>query len=382
MTWTAKATDNASKLTYLAAALIALLAITLPGAAEASSRLKIVAPAAVEASKPLHFSARPSGPTTRVEFSVDGRHRWVDSSPASGWKFGTTGAIELRTGRHLLKVRATQPGRVITTTRTAYVTPAKSKRSGTVAARRVANAVAIGGKRPRPQSGLLFSASRISEFNGNQSAPGAVTEVPDPAGGNRNVIKMTTDESDVAPITPTDDPRSQLLSPEMIEEGDELWWHTSFYLPKDFPSWVPGWVSIIEGPYGKPFYGPPPFSISADEDEIRFQRNDTYDNDIPWQQKRVTGQWVDVLVHFRFARDGWVELWIDGQQVTFFDQDRHNPLEIAPTTRLEYKLMDYCNDKGPNFLVLQNYRERGMFDSTTVYHGPTMLGTTRASVGA
>jgi hypothetical protein len=374
----AKDSKTARKLTYLAAALTALVALALPGAAGASG-LRIVAPAAVEASKPLHFSAKPSGSTTSVEFSVDGRHRWVDGSPASGWKFGTTGSIELRTGRHLLKVRATQPGRVITTTRTAFVTPAKkSGRAGL--GRRVANARAVGSRRPSPSGDLLFSAARIDEFNGNQSAPGAVTEVPDPAGSGKTVIKMTTDESDVYPVTPTDDPRSQLLSPEMIDPGEEMWWHTSFYLPGDFPTWVPGWVNILEGPYGKPFGGSPPFNISADEDEIRFQRNSTYENDIPWQVKRQTGKWVDVLVHFRFASDGWVELWIDGQQITFFDQDRHNPLEIAPTTKLDYRTMDSSNNAGPNFLVTQNYREQGMFGSLTVYHGSTKVGTTRASV--
>jgi hypothetical protein len=42
--------------------------------------------------------------------------------------------------------------------------------------------------------------------------------------------------------------------------------------------------------------------------------------------------------------------------------------------------MDHTNDGGPNFFVLQNYREHDMFNSLTVYHGPTEVGTTRASV--
>jgi hypothetical protein len=376
MTWKANGTETAGKLIALAATFVAALAIALPGAADASVR--IVAPASVEASQPVPFAAKPTGPTSRVAFYVDGKRRWVDSSPSSGWKFGNTGAVRLGTGRHQLKVRATQPGRVITTVRSAYVTPGRSPRAAGIA-RRVADAVQIGSRRPS-RDGLLFEASRISDFNGNQSAPGAVTEVPDPAGSGKTVIKMTTDEADVSPVTPTSDPRSQLLSPEMIEPGDEMWWHTSFYLPDDFPTWVPGWVNILEGPYGRPFDGSPPFNISADDDEIRFQRNETYEYDIPWQEKRVAGEWVDVLVHFRFGSDGWVELWIDGQQVTFFDQDRHNPLEISPTTKLEYQTMDDSNNAGPNFLVAQNYREKGMFNSLTVYHGPTKVGTTRASV--
>jgi hypothetical protein len=44
--------------------------------------------------------------------------------------------------------------------------------------------------------------------------------------------------------------------------------------------------------------------------------------------------------------------------------------------------MDQTNNGGPNFFVLQNYRERGMFESVTIFHGETRVGTTRSSVEA
>ena len=231
-------------------------------------------------------------------------------------------------------------------------------------------------------AGLLFRGSKISDFRENQSAPGAVTEVPDPAGSGKQVLQMTVDNSDVAPITPTHDPRAQVLTPAIVEPGDETWWHASFYLPENFPSNVPGWVSIIEGPYGPPFGGSPPVSISADDHELRFQRNETYGYDVAYRQPIVKGQWVDILLHTKFAREGFVELWVDGQQVTFFqsEPDNFNPNDEPETQRLQMRTMDHLNDGGPNFFVLQNYREAGMFPSLTLYQGETRVGTTRASV--
>ena len=227
---------------------------------------------------------------------------------------------------------------------------------------------------------LLFSGSQISDFSENQSAPGAVSEVPDPGGSGERVLKMTVDNGDVAPVTPTHDPRAQLLTPAFVRPGDETWWHTRFYLPASFPSRIPGWVSVVEGPYGPPFDGSPPVSIGVDDGEIRFQRNEGYESDIPWQEPIVRGRWIDIVFHTRFGRNGFVELWVDGEQVTFFEDSPHNPLDEAPTQHLEMQTMDHTNDGGSNFFVIQNYREEDMFNSMTVYHGPTEVGTTRESV--
>ena len=228
---------------------------------------------------------------------------------------------------------------------------------------------------------LLFDGSKIEDFPINQSAPGAVSEVPDPAGSGESVFKMTVSNEDVAPITPTENPRAQLLSPSIIHPGDEFWWHARFYLPKDFPSSVPSWVTVMEGPYGPPWDGTPPWSIDVQHEELRWQRNDTYDWDVPWHMPLVRGQWVDVLLHDRFGTNGFVEMWIDGEQVTFFADSPHNPNNEAPTQRLNMATMDHTNNGAANFVVIQSYRKVGMFNSLSLYQGPTELGTTRESVG-
>jgi Polysaccharide lyase len=90
-------------------------------AASASASVKIVAPDTVQAPAPARFLAQPSHATEQVAFYVDGRRRWVDRSP--GYRFGRAGKVSLSPGRHVLKVRAVQPGGVVTTTRTIEVEP-------------------------------------------------------------------------------------------------------------------------------------------------------------------------------------------------------------------------------------------------------------------
>jgi len=235
-------------------------------------------------------------------------------------------------------------------------------------------------QRPKPAAGLLFRGSRVSDFALNQSAPGAVTEAADPAGSGREVLKMTVQNSDVAPVTPTSDPRAQLLSPSIIDPGEEFWWSGSFYLPGDFPSSVPGWLTVMEGPYGAPFDGTPPWHVEVNGSTLRWSRNDTYDWDVPWQAPLVKGSWVDVTVHERFAADGWVEMWVNGQQVAFFGPGSYNPNHEPTTTRLPMATRDHSNDGGPNFTVIQSYRKADMFNSVSLFQGAMSIGTTQAAV--
>ncbi|HEY1853614.1 MAG TPA: heparin lyase I family protein, partial [Solirubrobacterales bacterium] len=233
---------------------------------------------------------------------------------------------------------------------------------------------------PASTPGLIFSGSKVNEFWLNQSAPGAVTEVPDPAGSGETALKMTVSNRDVAPITPTNGPRAQLLSPAVIEPGDEFWWSGKFFLPQNFPSNVPDWLNIVEGAYGPPFDGSPPFEIEVSGDAIRWQRNSDYEWDIPWEMPLTRDSWVSFLVHERYASDGFVELWINGEPITFFQNTSFNPNHEGQTNRLQMQTMDASNDEGPNFVVIQNYRPPGMFNSVSLYQGAMKLGSTRASV--
>jgi outer membrane biosynthesis protein TonB len=230
-----------------------------------------------------------------------------------------------------------------------------------------------------PTEAPIFAGEEIDDFETVEAAKGAITEVPDPLGSGQTVLKMTVDDDDVYPITPTENPRAQALSPDIIENGDEFWLQTKFLLPQDFPSKIPGWVGL-GSIYGEPFGGPSPWQLDIEGEHINWPRNSLYNWDVPWQMPIVKGQWITVLLHERFAKDGWVEMWVNGQPITFFSSGGYNPSQIAPTQHLEMQTMDKSNNGGPNAAKIANYRLEGMFDSLTVYFGTLKLGETRESV--
>jgi hypothetical protein len=242
--------------------------------------------------------------------------------------------------------------------------------------RNVSDAVSLTGSRRRTAarpatqpSDLLFDGSRIANFDELQAAPNAITEVPDPAGSGELSFQMNVSESDVYPVTPTENPRAQALSPPIIDAGDEFWLKTKFMLPEEMPT-IDGWMSLVSI-YGAPFNGSSPWQIEATEDELLWMRNETYDWDVPWRMPLVKGRWITVLLHERFGSDGFVEMWIDGQPVSFFGREQH----------LAMQTMDASNNEGANAAKIMQYREAGMFDSASVYFGALLVGKTRASVG-
>ncbi len=227
---------------------------------------------------------------------------------------------------------------------------------------------------------VLFRAERLSDFWLLQSAPGAITEAPDPAGSGQSVFKMTVKDGDVAPITPTENPRAEMLSFPTIKASDEIWFSSKFFLPASFPSSMPGWLNVMQGPYGPPWNGPPPWHLEVNGSNIKWTRNSTYDWDVPWQMPLVRNSWVSVTVHERFGPDGWIEMWVNGQPITFFGSGTYNPDKVAPTNRLSMATMDDSNSGGPNYVYLQSYRKVGTLSSVTSYAGPLTIGRTKASV--
>jgi hypothetical protein len=231
-------------------------------------------------------------------------------------------------------------------------------------------------------SGLSFSGRQVGDFWLDHSAPEAISEVPDPTGGSGSVLKMDVSDQDVYPVTPTENPRAELLSPPVMQAGQEVWLATKFLVPADYPT-VPkdGWVSLVSF-YGAPFNGPSPWRIELAGENMQWQRNETYGYDVPWKAPLVRDRWNTVLVHERFATDGFVEMWINGEPITLFSSGGYNPSHQSPTTQLAMATMDGSNDAGANSAKIMQYRKAGMFGSGSVYFGPLLLGESRAAVEA
>jgi Polysaccharide lyase/Bacterial Ig domain len=224
---------------------------------------------------------------------------------------------------------------------------------------------------PGDPGGLFFDGSRLANFGLIQdAAPDRIQEVSDPLGSGSTVFKVTVKNSDVYPLTPTENPRAQALSPGFIKPGMEFWLRHSVMFPTDFPSSVPGWLELMSI-YGPPFNGSCPVAIGVRGANLTFQRGKTYGYDNPWKTPLVKNRWIDIMIHERFGTDGWVELYIDGRPVTMSNGQTH----------LSMQTMDGSNNGGPNHAKFSVYFQANMFASLTMYHSALRVGATRASVG-
>jgi len=203
----------------------------------------------------------------------------------------------------------------------------------------------------------IFLGDQISDFPGKQFVPGGVTEVADPLGSGQKVLKFTVNDSD-EPIK-SGNPRAQLESPDFVTPGLEFWFRTKLLIPSDFPSFN-GWMTLFSV-YGAPYAGSGPWHLSSsDGRNIEWEEHS-------WSTPITRGKWVDIMQHGVFSENGWLEIYLNGQ------------LSMPKTTAA---LRNSTNNGGPNNVRIAQYRKKGMIPGqATLYWGPLLCGSTKASVG-
>ena len=89
------------------------------------------------------------------------------------------------------------------------------------------------------------------------------------------------------------------------------------YLPPSFPLVSHGWLSLQTVAYGAPWAGTPPAGISIIDGYFRYQRNlyATKPWQIAWTAPAVRRQWYRFTWHFLFAKNGWIELYVNRKLV-------------------------------------------------------------------
>ncbi len=146
-------------------------------------------------------------------------------------------------------------------------------------------------------------------------------------------------------------------------EGSERWYGWSTYWPAEFDS-QPTWQLFTQwhhvGNTGSP---PIEFYVNGETMYLRTTDNAGTDHTIQWTAPLVTGQWRNFLFGVRFANDtsGWVELWLDGEQV----------LEQTATRTMI--------DEG-NILKQGLYRNAAIDFAQRIYHDNLRVGATRDQV--
>ncbi|MEZ5099299.1 MAG: polysaccharide lyase [Thermoleophilia bacterium] len=116
---------------------------------------------------------------------------------------------------------------------------------------------------------------------------------------------------------------AQVLQTTEEQAGQESWWAWSVLFPEDFPT-TSGWCVFAEWHQtGLPNVpqGPAPINFDCSDDGYRLIVRGGDEPD--WEQRVFPlpqlerGQWHDFLFHVRWSPDpdGFVQLWIDGEEV-------------------------------------------------------------------
>lgn len=228
-----------------------------------------------------------------------------------------------------------------------------------------------------PPANAEFAGTKASQFPERISGhTGAISEGTI---GGRQAIIFSVRNSDVFPNgnEPTNNPRAQLGSPDLLKAGWEGWVRTAFYIPSG-TNWS-GWMNFGPAIYGPPYGGSGPLHIESYGKTLSWGRSRTYGEDVPWEVPLVRDQWIEVMWHVRMgnATTGFAELYYNGAIQTL------HPRNGAATTHLTMATYDTnVNGGDANNARISQYRQAGIIPGEfKVGFTGLWIGPTRASVG-
>ncbi len=210
--------------------------------------------------------------------------------------------------------------------------------------------------------------------------PERIRVVDDPVlGPARRVLRFEVHEGDTGP---TENPRAQLETPHDFDEGEDRFFGFSLLFPESFPTELPeqAWVTLGEQAYGPNYDGAGGTSLRVQNAvdgsgaELRWQRNEAYDWDIPWRGPKIEdirGRWVDVVQRIKLHRDpeiGFVELWMNTG--SGWRRQRLDGQE-----RLYMSTYDDANGGGANNSRLSLYYRQDIPGPLTLFHGHHSIAT-------
>jgi hypothetical protein len=198
---------------------------------------------------------------------------------------------------------------------------------------------------------------------------------PAPVQG-RDALRLLVLESDVAPCTPTSDPRAQIGTGKILAEGQEYWESFAVLFPPSFPAPRAGAFYVFQQDYSEPWNGSPALGFGAEPvdgaDALTLRRGAAAGYDRIWSAPLVRGVWNRFLVHKRFARDGtgFIELWLGGVKQTFVDGSQ----KLSTATM-------HADQIGAGRFFLDSYRRAGAYPGAVEsFFDDARIGTSRSDV--
>jgi hypothetical protein len=184
-------------------------------------------------------------------------------------------------------------------------------------------------------------------------------------------LRLKALDSDVAPLTPNSNPRAQLCSPPLIEQGgtyracvDLLIPGTS--LPVSIDKAGGKWVEFVQFNCGPPFAGSPPLRIFTMDGATFGLR--LADSAWGWSAPMDRDVWWRFVCEWEQATDGWYRLLVSRGLTS-------TPVEVVPQT--SYATVQAANQSAPNMLILNAYMAAGTAPriGQFFFHAPTLTRT-------
>ncbi len=195
--------------------------------------------------------------------------------------------------------------------------------------------------------GQSWTGSTLAGWE-DQSAPGRVVKT---TFDDRECFSLVCEGTDVAPVTPTTNPRAQLVSPALIALEGDYTVTVDLYVPSgSLPESIAsgGWVEFLQFAYGPPWDGSPPLRWMTQDGQTWGLRH-ADDQPYLYRTALTRDAWHSIEVGFSMNAEpgyGWVWLVYDGALVI------GDPADACATILP-------CNDGGPNSLYLDAYMSPG-----------------------
>jgi Polysaccharide lyase len=226
---------------------------------------------------------------------------------------------------------------------------------------------------------VLFNGSQKSAWQDQSASPTRVQQVPDPAGGPAIVMRFTSYNSDVWPLTPTGNPRAQLITPNnILHENQPFWESYEVYLPPTFPTaqtyGTSTFVALGSPFFGAPWNGSPSTGLVIRNGAFQWNtdRNAFEPNDVLWTTPVVTGEWLRFTWHILPSSQGYAGLYFNDEPVMV-------TVNRSQLDGLNLNVIDPSDYEGPWTSQLSVYYGLNQFSQLTIYYKNFKIATTQAA---